>query len=176
MAEPGGIANAISVFRGLGLAERLAKLGVGDEGDLALKRPSGVRGPSDLLNEAALDHLVETTHTTVHSIRDRGRIPLMIGGDCPVLLGGLASIGPRTGSGLLMVDGHEDAWPPPLSETGECWTKPLEIRRVLSSEDLVGSCALIPSPSHFASNAPCVTVIGVCLDPVHRSWSCSSYG
>jgi arginase len=119
MAEPGGIANAISVFRDLDLAERLARLGVEDGGDLELKEPSGTRGPSGLLNEQALDHLVETTHTTVHAIRDRGRVPLMVGGDCPVLLGGLASIGPGTGPGLVMVDGHEDAWPPSSSETGE---------------------------------------------------------
>jgi arginase len=119
MAEPGGIANAISVFRDLDLAERLTRLGVEDGGDLELMEPSGTRGPSGLLNEQALDHLVETTHTTVHAIRDRGRVPLMVGGDCPVLLGGLASIGPGTGPGLVMVDGHEDAWPPSLSDTGE---------------------------------------------------------
>lgn len=119
IAEPGGIANAIAVFRELGLAERLARLGVADRGDMKLREPSGVRGPTGLLNELELDHLVETTHTTVHGIRDRGRVPLMVGGDCPVFLGGLASIGPGTGPGLVMVDGHEDAWPPSLSETGE---------------------------------------------------------
>ena len=134
MAEPDGIANAISVFRDLGLAERLAELGVADEGDMGLKEPSGVRGPSGLLNEEALDHLVATTHELVHAIRDRGRIPLMIGGDCPVLLGGLASIGPGTGPGLVMVDGHEDAWPPSLSETGEASDSELGIALGLISD------------------------------------------
>ena len=134
MAEPGGIANAISVFRDLGLAERLAELGVADAGDMGLTEPSGVRGPSRLLNEEALDHLVETTHELVHAIRDRGRIPLMVGGDCPVLLGGLAAIGPRTGAGLVMIDGHEDAWPPSLSETGEASDSELAIALGLISE------------------------------------------
>jgi arginase len=134
MAEPGGIANAISVFRDLGLAERLAESGVADDGDMKLKVPSGVRGPSGLLNEQALDHLVETTHELVHAIRDRGRIPLMIGGDCPVLLGGLASIGSRTGPGLVMIDGHEDAWPPSLSETGEASDSELGIALGLISD------------------------------------------
>jgi arginase len=134
MAEPGGIANAISVFRDLDLAERLARLGVEDDGDLDLREPSGTRGPSGLLNEQALDHLVETTHTTVHAIRDRGRIPLMVGGDCPVLLGGLASIGPGTGPGLVMADGHEDAWPPSLSDTGEASDSELGIALGLISE------------------------------------------
>jgi arginase len=134
MARPGGIANAISVFRELGLAERLAELGVADGGDMELEEPSGARGPSGLLNEQALDHLVETTHTTVHAVRDRGRVPLMVGGDCPVLLGGLASIGPGTGPGLVMVDGHEDAWPPSLSDTGEASDSELGIALGLISK------------------------------------------
>jgi arginase len=134
MAEPGGIANAISVFRDLDLAERLARLGVEDGGDMELKEPSGTRGPSGLLNEQALDHLVQTTHTTVHAVRDRGRVPLMVGGDCPVLLGGLASIGPGTGPGLVMVDGHEDAWPPSLSDTGEASDSELGIALGLISD------------------------------------------
>lgn len=119
MAEPGGIANAISVFRDLGLAERLARLGAADGGDMVLQPPSGARGPSGLLNEGALDHLAQTTHATVHAVRGRGHMPLMVGGDCPVLLGGLAAIGGRGRAGLVMIDGHEDAWPPLLSATGE---------------------------------------------------------
>jgi arginase len=122
------------VFLGLDLAQRLAQLGVEDEEDMTLKGPSGVRGPSGLLNEEALDHLVERTHATVHSIRDRGRIPLMVGGDCPVLLGALASIGPGTGPGLVMLDGHEDAWPPSLSETGEASDSELGIALGLISD------------------------------------------
>jgi arginase len=50
----------------------------------------------------------------------RDRRPLLVGGDCPVLLGPLAAIaaaGERPG--LIMIDGHEDAWPPERSETGE---------------------------------------------------------
>jgi arginase len=134
MAKPGGIAKAISVFRDLDLAQRLATLGVEDGGDMELKEPSGDRGRSGLLNEQALDHLVETTHTTVHAIRDRGRVPLLVGGDCPVLLGGLASIGPGTGPGLVMVDGHEDAWPPSLSDTGEASDSELGIALGLISD------------------------------------------
>jgi arginase len=134
MAAPGGIANAISVYRDLDLAERLAELGVADDGDMNLPAPSGARGRSGLLNEEALDYLVEATHETVHSIRDRGRVPLVIGGDCPVLLGGLASIGPGTGPGLVMIDGHEDAWPPSLSETGEASDSELGIALGLISD------------------------------------------
>lgn len=118
--EPGGIAEAIAVLRECGLAERLAELGVEDGGDLALGTPSGERGASGLLNEAALAELVRASRQRVRGARLRERRPLLVGGDCPALLGPLAAI--RAGGerpGLVMIDGHEDAWPPPRSDTGE---------------------------------------------------------
>ena len=120
-AKPGGIANAIHVLRDVGLAERLAATGqVRDTGDLTLLEGSGVRGPSGLLNERALAHLVTATREAVLRSLDRGGRPLLVGGDCPVLLGALAACCVRYGAaGLLLVDGHEDAWPPRLSSTGE---------------------------------------------------------
>lgn len=116
-SNPGGIADAIEVLRGLGLAERLGEHGVADAGDLELLPPSGERGPSGVLNEAAFERLVDAAHVHVHRVHERGRRPLLVGGDCPVLLGALGALGVERG--LVMLDGHEDAWPPPLSETGE---------------------------------------------------------
>jgi arginase len=105
------------VLRDAGLAERVAAR---DAGDLELTAGSGVRGPSGLLNERALGRLVVTTREAVSRSLARGRLPLLAGGDCPVLLGALAAGRDRFGeAGLLLVDGHEDAWPPRLSPTGE---------------------------------------------------------
>jgi arginase len=132
--EPGGIANAIGVLRGLGLAERLEAQGVVDAGDLELLPPSGERGPSGILNEAAFEHFVDAAHVRVHEAHHRGRRPLLIGGDCPVLLGGLAALGKERG--LVMLDGHEDAWPPPLSETGEASDSELGIALGLFPENM----------------------------------------
>jgi arginase len=118
--EPGGIAAAIGVLRECGLARRLAELDVEDGGDLELGAPSGERGDSRLLNEAALAELVRASGERVRDVRRRGRRPLLVGGDCPVLLGPLAAIrGGGERPGLIMIDGHEDAWPPARSETGE---------------------------------------------------------
>jgi arginase len=121
MAKPGGIANAIDVLREVGLAEHFAATGhVRDMGNLERFEGSGARGPSGLLNERALGHLVTATREAVLRSLDRGRRPLLVGGDCPVLLGALAAGRARHGAaGLLLVDGHEDAWPPRLSLTGE---------------------------------------------------------
>jgi arginase len=120
MARPGGIAKAIDVLRATGLAERLGALGVHDAGDVELEGPSGERGPSGFLNERALAHLVVTTRGRVKAAQSRDRLPLLVGGDCPVLLGALAAMAEEEQPiGLVMVDGHEDAWPPALSQTGE---------------------------------------------------------
>jgi arginase len=121
MASPGGIAKAIEVLRALGLAESIAERGdVRDAGDLELPEGSGVRGRSGLLNERALGRLVAATREAVFGSLERRRLPLVVGGDCPVLLGSLAAGRDAYGDvGLLFVDGHEDAWPPQRSTTGE---------------------------------------------------------
>lgn len=121
MAAPGGIARAINVLRSTGLVKRLRDAGdVDDAGDLSLVEGDGVRGTAGLLNEAALARLVVATGAAVASSQSRGRVPLLVGGDCPVLLGALAAIRDCYGTaGLMLVDGHEDAWPPRLSPSGE---------------------------------------------------------
>ena len=118
--EPGGIANAISALRAAGLAERLGPAGVRDGGDLELIPPSGERARSGLLNESALLALVEKSRACVGDFADSQRLPLLVGGDCPVVLGPLVGIRDRgERPGLVMLDGHEDAWPPGASPTGE---------------------------------------------------------
>jgi arginase len=120
-ARPGGIATAIRVLRQAGLVDAVRSRGdVCDGGDLQLLEGSGTRGPSGLLNERALARLVAATREGVARSLDRDRLPMLVGGDCPVLLGALAACRDRGGTpGLLMVDGHEDAWPPERSDTGE---------------------------------------------------------
>jgi arginase len=134
--RPGGIAGAIAVLRSSGLAERLAALGVRDAGDLDLEPPSGERGPSGLLNEAALGSLVAATRERVRAARRRGVRSLLVGGDCPVMLGAVAALAEEGDAGLVMLDGHEDAWPPGLSSTGEASDSELAIALGLVRECL----------------------------------------
>jgi arginase len=121
MRLPGGIAHGIGVLRSRGLAERLGGLGVVDGADLRLQEPAGTRGPSGLLNEAALGELVEATRDETLGARRQDDRMLLVGGDCPVMLGALAALRDHAEApvGLLMVDGHEDAWLPSQSPTGE---------------------------------------------------------
>jgi arginase len=119
MKEPGGIADAIAVLREHGLADELRSLGVEDAGDLPLDEPTGERGPSGVLNEPALARLVEAVRGRVADSARAGQRALLVGGDCPVLLGAVAALRENGSAGLLMLDGHEDAWPPRRSGTGE---------------------------------------------------------
>ncbi|HEV2193800.1 MAG TPA: arginase family protein [Nitrosopumilaceae archaeon] len=77
------------------------------------------------------------------------RFPLVIGGDCPVLLGCLAAAVQihHYNIGLLFIDGHEDAYPPHQSPTGEAadmelgfalgQNVPYRIRNVIGSVPLI---------------------------------------
>jgi arginase len=109
------------VLRRRGLAAALAgRPGFTDAGDLALAAPVPRRGPSGLLAEDALIAMIGQVREAVSAVREGGRFPLLIGGDCPVILGALAALQAGAAEpGLLFVDGHEDAWPPRASPTGE---------------------------------------------------------
>lgn len=138
MRLPGGIARGIDVLRSRGLAEGVGRLGVVDAGDLRLQGPAGLRGASGLLNEAALAELVEATREKTLSARRQGDRILLVGGDCPVILGALAALRDHAEApvGLLMLDGHEDAWLPSQSPTGEASDSELAIALGLVSDGL----------------------------------------
>lgn len=116
-----GVARAPAVLRQRGLTAALAgRPGFSDEGDLALPAPVPDRGPSGLLAEDALITMIGQVRAAVTAARRGGRFPLLLGGDCPVILGALAALqAEQDRPGLLFVDGHEDAWPPRSSPTGE---------------------------------------------------------
>lgn len=158
MARPGGVQGAIGVLRSEGLSEHLAALGVPDTGDLVLEPPSGERGPSGILNERALSTLVHATRNAVRRAISVGAKPLLVGGDCPVLLGALAGIadgGERCG--LVMLDGHEDAWSPWRSETGEASDSEIAIAMGRLGSNLPDPLdVLVPlvEPAHVAILGP----------------------
>jgi len=91
---------------------------VGREVEIPIGSPD--RGASGLKAEASLVSMVESLSEVVGAAMAECHWPTIIGGDCSVLLGAL--LGERLAgesAGLLFVDGHEDAWPPHDSLTGE---------------------------------------------------------
>ncbi len=116
-----GVARGPAVLRQRGLATALARhRGFTDAGDLVLPVPVPVRGPSGPPAEDALVAMTGQVAQAVSAARGCGWFPLLLGGDCPVILGALAAVQAEADrAGLLFVDGHEDAWPPRASPTGE---------------------------------------------------------
>jgi arginase len=133
-----GVARAPGVLRERGLSAALAsRPGFADSGDIPLPAPRPRRGPSGLLAEDTLIIMIGRVRAAVRAARSGGRFPLLLGGDCPVLLGALAALQAEQGQpGLLFVDGHEDAWPPHASPTGEAADSELGLALRLFDEGL----------------------------------------
>lgn len=114
----GGVARAPRVLREAGLIESLSGVcPTVDHGDVPLPRPTPGRDPATaLIDPGMLAAVVNETATAVARARAAGHFPLVLGGDCSLLLGCVA--GSDT-AGVLFLDGHEDAYPPTASPTGE---------------------------------------------------------
>jgi arginase len=120
--ENTGVARAPAALRSAGLVEavRRREYAIDDLGDVALGPSSPVRDPSSrVIAPDALTEMIERTSSAIRASLRRGRFPVVIGGDCPILLGCLAAATNDQTPGLLFVDGHEDAWPASMSTTGE---------------------------------------------------------
>ena len=118
-----GVARAPTALRHAELVDALTRAGlaVSDSGDLDLPQPRPERDPdSHVIAPPALLAMIERVRGAVTESLERGAFPLVVGGDCPVLLGCLGAVA-ATGEipRVLFVDGHEDAWPPAQSTTGE---------------------------------------------------------
>ncbi|MDF3148382.1 MULTISPECIES: arginase family protein [unclassified Streptomyces] len=55
----------------------------------------------------------------VGGVLDAGRFPVVLGGDCSILLGNLLALRRRGRHGLLFLDGHTDFYQPSAEPTGE---------------------------------------------------------
>ena len=136
-----GVARMPSALLDAGLADALPQART-----VPVDLPAGDprRGPSGLAAEEALTAMVVSVAGRVLEAWADDRVPVVIGGDCPVLLGGLIAAEHRNyDAGLVFVDGHEDAWDPPRSTTGEAADS--EISLALGwSEPPAGLAALLP--------------------------------
>jgi arginase len=117
----GGVARAPAALREAGLVEVLEHhVDLRDFGDLVLPEPMPERDvETHLINPGGVARLVPLVRDAVGTILDEGRFPLVIGGDCPLLLGCLIAARAGERVGLLFVDGHEDCYLPAQSSTGE---------------------------------------------------------
>lgn len=122
--EPGsvpGSAKAPEALREAGLYERFTARGATDSGVVLPGRyvaDDDVRPAARVRNEAAfVDHSLRLAARIGDAI-DAGQAPLVIGGDCGILVGAGIALKRRGGAGLVHIDGHTDFRHPGNSE--EC--------------------------------------------------------
>ena len=117
-AEGAGEERAPTALREAGLIDGL---GARDLGDVAQPlRPAERDARSGILAFEALVEGSEAIATAVGETIEAGDRPLVLGGDCSLLIGAIA--GARQAGlrpGLLFVDGHADYWDGQSSPTGE---------------------------------------------------------
>ena len=139
---PSGVQLLASTLLEHGLAERLAaRLGAGPR-TLPYNRERDpatgfINGPAARQHALELAALVELEWA-------QGRIPVILGGDCSILLGPLLAVKRRGRHGLLYLDGHADFFRSTESPTGEIADMGLAIAVGLNDPLLAGIDGLGP--------------------------------
>jgi arginase len=140
---PSGVAGMPHAIRAAGIEHRLPAPVQSSWIDADGMTPE--RGPSGLVSEDTLVRVISDTAETVGSAWRDDRIPVVVAGDCPILLAPLIAAAERRGAGLVFIDGHEDAWDPHGTPTGE------------ASDCEVGlALGLFSGPAALAAYLPCL--------------------
>jgi arginase len=114
---PSGVERLPEALLGAGLAERLGARRVGRVEPPPF-RPE--RDPETLLrNPRALADYAVALADAVAVVLDGKEFPLVLGGDCSILLGSLLALRRRGRYGLLFLDGHADFYQPEAEPYGE---------------------------------------------------------
>jgi arginase len=115
---PRGLDQAPATLRRLGLAARLAAEDTGDL--LPLPYRDFIRPPKRPRNEAEVVSYSLALAERVAAAVGGGRFPLVLGGDCSIVLGSLLGLqrAGRQPVGLAYIDGHADFATPLESRTG----------------------------------------------------------
>jgi arginase len=139
--RPGNQALAAAALRRAGLAAALGS--PARDTLLDLPEPVAERGPAGgLLNEPALVSATDQLAARVAAAVAAGRLPVVHGGDCALLLGTVAGLREAAGTaGLVFVDGHEDAVPLDVSEDGEAANTEIGLLLGLTCRLLTGPLA-----------------------------------
>ncbi|MGH9555815.1 MAG: arginase family protein [Terriglobales bacterium] len=116
--KPTGVDTLPDALISAGLADRLRARCAGR---VEPRTPyDGVRDSKTLiLNPHGIAAYSLQLADAVSRVLDRGEFPVVLGGDCSILLGDMLALNRRGRYGLLFIDGHADFYQPEASPTGE---------------------------------------------------------
>jgi arginase len=116
--RPNGVQRLPEAFLRAGLIERLHARHAGRVAPESPYDPK--RDPATLtLNPGGIASFSQKLADVVGEVVDRGEFPVVLGGDCSILLGNLLALKRRGRYGLLFVDGHADFYNPEANPNGE---------------------------------------------------------
>jgi len=112
--EP-GVKNMPAVLRAHGIMQRLR---AEDAGSVVPPAYAGAIDPAIKVRNAAgiRDYSLQLANR-IDDLLGKGRFPLVLGGDCSILLGSALALRKRGRYGLLFVDGHADLLTPASSQS-----------------------------------------------------------
>jgi arginase len=114
---PKGVETLPDALLAAGLAERL---GARRAGRVEPPAYDYERVPDTLmLNPRGIADYAVALADAVGQVVDRGEFPVVLGGDCSILLGNLLALRRRGRYGLLFLDGHADFYQPEAEPNGE---------------------------------------------------------
>ena len=114
---PGGVERLPEALLDAGLADALRARRAGRV-EPPLYDPA--RDPvTRLLNPAGLRNYAVELADATGTVLDRGEFPIVLGGDCSIVLGNLLALRRRGRHGLLFIDGHADFYQPEAEPNGE---------------------------------------------------------
>lgn len=115
--KPSGIERLAQCLLGNGLADRLAARYAGRVEPWPYHTE---RDPeTGTLNAHAIAQWSPQLANVVEDVLERGECPLILGGDCSILLGPMLALKRRGRFGLLFIDGHADFYQPEVNPNGE---------------------------------------------------------
>ncbi|RJQ51633.1 MAG: arginase family protein [Actinobacteria bacterium] len=113
-----GVSGLPDALRAAGLLEGLED--VRYSGRLSVPPYISLRDPpTGVLNPDGIRAFSLRLAERVASVLDLGRFPLVLGGDCSILLGAMLALRRRGRFGLFFIDGHADFYSPESEPNGE---------------------------------------------------------
>jgi arginase len=115
---PGGVEDLPNALLAGGLASRLAARPAGRV-EPRLPYSTEIDLETRMLNPHAIAEYSRQLADAVGSVLDRGEFPVVLGGDCSILLGDMLALRRRGRYGLLFIDGHADFYNPEANPNGQ---------------------------------------------------------